>query len=162
MIFFCEDCGKKNFLDKTELKDGKVLFRCSSCNYQNSYYFKEKQEKYVKKIDLFFKEIKQIDEIIGLFLFNTKRGVLKNNMPVLLEAKDLDLLGKMLVKNYLICLSLYTDINEMTVFISDKTMVVRQINNNLFILLATKKFPLSQKVMVKLTSLAATCRAQQE
>jgi hypothetical protein len=41
MIFFCEDCGEKNLLAPEQFKNGKAIFRCKSCDYLNSYYFKQ-------------------------------------------------------------------------------------------------------------------------
>jgi len=39
MLFFCEDCGEKNFLVPKQFKDGKALFKCGSCDFFNSYVF---------------------------------------------------------------------------------------------------------------------------
>ena len=52
MIFFCEDCGGKNLLAPTQLKDGKAVFRCDSCDYLNSYSFSTPEEKEVLDLNV--------------------------------------------------------------------------------------------------------------
>ncbi len=49
MIQFCEDCGKKNFLNSEQLRDGKAVFKCTTCGYSNSYNLKPDKKKYSEK-----------------------------------------------------------------------------------------------------------------
>jgi hypothetical protein len=35
MLYFCEDCGEKNFLESAAVQNGTVTFRCQFCNYLN-------------------------------------------------------------------------------------------------------------------------------
>ncbi|MEN8210504.1 MAG: hypothetical protein ABFR31_02215 [Thermodesulfobacteriota bacterium] len=46
MIQFCEDCGKKNFLNSKQLQDGKAVFKCTTCGYNNSYNLKSDKKTY--------------------------------------------------------------------------------------------------------------------
>jgi len=36
MLYFCEDCGERNFLEPEVVQNGKVVFRCRVCNYLNN------------------------------------------------------------------------------------------------------------------------------
>ncbi len=49
MIQFCEDCGKKNFLNSEQLRDGKAVFKCTECGYYNSYNIKIDEKIYSEK-----------------------------------------------------------------------------------------------------------------
>ncbi|MCP3873821.1 MAG: hypothetical protein GY699_11770 [Desulfobacteraceae bacterium] len=155
ILCFCEDCGKKNILNPTPLQNKKAEFRCSSCNYLNAYPLNLQERVYLKKADLFFKEIVDASEIMGSFLYHIKKGVLKNNMPKLLKKNDLNILGAILIKSYQLCISQYKDVNEMTLVISDKNMVAKQISSELFIILSCKTRPLSQSIYNKLTHLVS-------
>ena len=35
MLYFCEDCGEKNFLEPEAVHNGRITFRCRVCNYLN-------------------------------------------------------------------------------------------------------------------------------
>jgi hypothetical protein len=50
MIQFCEDCGEKNFLNSTQLRSGKAVFKCTACSYYNSYNIKIDKKTYYKKL----------------------------------------------------------------------------------------------------------------
>ena len=136
MIFFCEDCGEKNFLTQSQLKNGKAVFRCDACDYMNSYAFQTSEKQYLKIIDPFFKDIQGAPDIIGSFLFHRKTGILKNNMPDILKEPDLLILGKTITNNYLIGRSQYPDINEMTMVIANKNMIVKMIDDDLMVIIA--------------------------
>lgn len=155
MIFFCEDCGEKNFLTQTQLKNGKAVFKCDACNYMNSYAYQISEKKYLKKINQFFKDIQTSPEIIGSFLFHGKTGVLKNNMPDMLKESDLKILGKTITNNYLIGCSQYSDINEMTLVIANKNMIAKMIDSNLTLIIVSKIFPLSKYILDKLDHLVS-------
>ena len=46
MIQFCEDCGQKNSIDSAQIQENKAVFKCSACNYQNSYRIKLETKTY--------------------------------------------------------------------------------------------------------------------
>ncbi len=50
MIQFCEDCGKKNILNSTQIQESKALFQCSACNYHNCFYIKLEGKTYPEKL----------------------------------------------------------------------------------------------------------------
>ncbi len=153
MIFFCEDCGEKNILSPTQLKDGKVVFRCKSCRYLNSYRTKPAENPYLKKTDDDLNLLRHFPEIIGSFLFHRKTGVLKNNMPGILKKTDLNILGKILTQNYWACYAQYTDVHEMALIISNKNIMVKMIDRNLALIIVCKTFPLSKNSMDQLDCL---------
>jgi len=147
MIFFCEDCGEKNDLTPAHLKQGKAVFKCRFCNYANAYTITPPKRKQKKKTPDFFEEIKLFPEIIGSFLFHRKKGVLKNDMPGILKKKDLAVLGSRLTDSISSCALEYPDVEEMTVIISNKTLVVRMLDSDLAVIIAGKTSPLSQPVV---------------
>lgn len=150
MIFFCEDCGEKNILSPTQLKDGKAVFRCKSCRYLNSYRTQPAENPYLKKTDDDLNLLRRFPEIIGSFLFHRETGVLKNNMPGILKKNDLDILGKILTQNYWVCHAQYPDVHEMALIISNKNIMVKMIDRNLALIIACKIFPLSKNCMDQL------------
>lgn len=160
MILFCEDCGEKNLLDSTQLKSGKAVFKCDSCGYMNAYFIKVAKESLLEKTDAFFKVIQSFPEIIGSFLFHKKIGLIKNNMPGILKETDLNILGKLLTKNFSDCCSQYPDVNEMALVISNKNMIVKMINNNLAVIIACKIFPVSKNIMDQLNRLISNDKTE--
>ena len=50
MIQFCEDCGEKNFLNSEQLRNGKVVFKCTACSYYNAYNIKPDKKTYSEKL----------------------------------------------------------------------------------------------------------------
>jgi hypothetical protein len=124
MIYFCEDCGEKNVLEPNQIKEGKAVFICCICDYSNSYLIETtKKVSFVKKESLLL-EIESFPELIGSFLFHVKSGVLKSNMPDLLKKSDLEVLGKILIKNYMLCNDQYHDINEIALIITNKNIII--------------------------------------
>ena len=71
----------------------------------------------------------------------------------MLKKADLDILGKILTNNYLACSSAYKDVNEMALIISDKNMVVKIIDKDLAIIIASKTFPLPENITILLDNL---------
>jgi hypothetical protein len=79
MIFFCEDCGEKNLLAPPQFKNGKAVFRCSSCHYQNSYVFQVPQ----KKTNALLKKFMQISNVSGVdqyILVNQKGKIIAHDI----------------------------------------------------------------------------------
>ena len=79
MIFFCEDCGEKNSLIPEQYKNGKAVFRCSSCHYMNSYIFQAPP----KKTTPLLKKFKQISKVSGVeqyILVNQKAKIIAHNI----------------------------------------------------------------------------------
>ena len=162
MIFFCEDCGKKNILSPTQLKDGKAVFRCNACNYWNSYSVKTLEEPDLKRADAVLNRLPPFPEIIGSFLFHTATGVLTNNMPDMLNNSDLDVLGKLLTKMVSAGRSQYPDVKEMALILSSKNITVKMMNKDLAVIIVGKIFPLSKPLRDQLGQLGSTGTAQNE
>lgn len=160
MIFFCEDCGKKNDLPPAHLKQGKAVFRCKACNYSNSYRITPPKESPPKKADSFFTDIKLFPEIIGSFLFHKKKGLLNNNMPDILKKNDLVILGKLLTDTLYECCVEYPDVEEMTLKISNKFMLVKMIDLNLAVIIAGRSSPLPQNIIDRLALFVSDQQAQ--
>ncbi len=161
MIYFCEDCGSKNVFTTAPLKNGKAVFRCTSCQYFNSYQIKPNQGISLDKADRFFMETREAPDIIGVFLFHKKNGVLKNSMPNSLKENDLMVLGKVLVNSYQSCQSHYRDVNAITLVISDKNIIARQIHSELFIILACRTPWLPERIKDRLNWLISDRDQQQ-
>jgi hypothetical protein len=50
MIQFCEDCGQKNILDLTQIKQGQAVFKCRACDYHNCFHIKIEKKNYSEKL----------------------------------------------------------------------------------------------------------------
>lgn len=155
MILFCEDCGEKNVLETKQVKEGKAIFICRICDYSNSYRIETTKKTFPKramagKKELLLLEIEPFPDLIGSFFFHVKTGVIKSNMPDLLKKSDLEILGKVLVKNYRLSINQYHDINEITLTIANKNMILKKVNSDLFYIMACKTFPLSKDLLDKL------------
>ncbi len=140
MILFCEDCGEKNELKKNHIQHGKAVFRCSLCNYLNAYALPTSISirENIKNRDAFLKELSRVPEIIGVFLYHEKKGIIKNQMPKFLKTVDLDILGRYLTTSFLTALSFDSNIHQMMAVISDKYMTIQMIEPHVFILIACK------------------------
>ncbi len=143
IIAFCEECGKKNILDKSAVKEGMIVFTCSFCNYQNRYSLKDSGH---NPIISFMETVKNFPEITGCFIFHRQKGITKNFMGKILRESDLLKLGKTLMKNYLACRSCHDDITEMSLVISDKVMVFKPIDRSSAVVIVSKVFPLPSPV----------------
>ena len=140
MIFFCEDCGDKNDLGKADLKNGKAVFRCHSCQYMNSYTVSN----VLKKKDIFSKKIQSHPDIIGAFLYHKENSTITNHMPEILTEADLEVLGRYLTRSYLAAHSHYPDIHEVMITISDKHITIQKIDVNLFFFVVSTTLPLPE------------------
>lgn len=158
MIFFCEDCGEKNHLTPTHLKDEKVEFRCITCNYLNSYPARIDNPSRPKKTKSIIKEIHTFPEVIGSFLFHKKKGVQKDHMNGSIKQKDMALLGKILTHNISTCRTHFPDVDEMALNISDKTLTAKMIDPDTAMVILSRSFPLPQKIMDRLALMASNER----
>lgn len=148
MIFFCEDCGAKNDLGEADFKNGKAVFRCCSCQYMNSYTVPAAWN----KKDILLKKIQSHPEIIGVFLYHGKKGIITNHMPQLLTPADLEVLGRYLSRSYLAALSHYSDIHEVMIAISDKHITIQRIGLDLFFFVVSTSLPLPEVIKELLIS----------
>lgn len=153
MIVFCEDCGSKNQLDPAQIRAGKAMFRCSACDYWNSYQFGPVAQTNRPAMDDFLQEIIGFSQIIGSFVFHVQTGVLNNCMPGTLQNTDLNRLGKILTENYLVCSSQYPDVTDINLVISGKNMITHQIKADTFVILVATSWPLPPAIMSRLKAL---------
>ena len=144
MILFCEDCGKKNHLDETKINNGKAVFRCKFCNYFNQYQVETAGTNSLKQTAHFLKKLKKQPEIIGSFIYGDNK-IVGNSMPDDLKQSDLVTIGKNLTNCFSLCQSFYKDVVDMTLTLSDKTIVVKRVEENYTLILVTKKAPLPEK-----------------
>lgn len=138
MILFCEDCGKKNELKKANIQKGKVVFRCTFCNYSNAYAIPGSMKKNFEIRNGLFEELKHFSEIIGAFLYHEKTGIIENQMPEVLQDADLDILGQSLSAAFLMAQSFDSTIHQMMAVISDKHITIQMSEPHVFILIAGK------------------------
>ncbi|MFH2090913.1 MAG: hypothetical protein ABIJ31_00930 [Pseudomonadota bacterium] len=126
-----------------------IVFRCSFCEYLNS--VPSKSIKGVDKTDDYFNMIQSVPDIVGSFLYHVEKGVVKSQMPTVLEHDDLEFLGKSLVKNYKICSFVYSDITRMVLVIDGRNLVVQMVTTDLALILSCRHFPVSASVETMLT-----------
>jgi hypothetical protein len=146
MIRFCEDCGKKNRVDSVEFTTGKARFRCAVCGYLSPYHFKPRENAILEQAELFYAETRDFPEILGSFLFHRDLGLLKNHMPEVLKPADLDFLGKTLTRIHEYGQSGLGHVDETTLCIADKTMVVKKMGKTLFMVIACKYSTLPRNI----------------
>ncbi|MCF6246355.1 MAG: hypothetical protein L3J69_03230 [Desulfobacula sp.] len=156
MINFCEDCGKKNTLEPKEFREGKAVFKCMHCGYFNAYKMDSPKTGKLGKINLFLKNNLTDPIIIGAFIFHLKTRVVINHMPGILKDSDLAILGKLLTDSYTLCHMQYTDIDELTLHISEKLVTIQMIDHNIAIVFVTKKSPLPKKIKKQFSDLIST------
>lgn len=152
MICFCEDCGEKNRLAETSLKNGRVEFRCCSCQYPNSYSISG----ILKQQELQAPDLHP--DIIGSFVYRGEKQPITNHMPESLTESDLETMGNCLTRNFLAAQVLYPDIIELAVAIGDKHITVQMLDADQFILVASTSLSLPSNIrslLKKLTNMAA-------
>ena len=149
IIVFCEDCGKKNRLDETKIYNGEAVFRCEFCNYFNKYQVETTGTTSLRRMDLFLQKLQKNPGIIGSFIFYGDDKIVKNTMPDGLKPSDLVSLGNNLKESFSLCQSLYTDVVDMTLTLSDKTLVVKRTENNYTLILVTQKRSLAKNLRIE-------------
>ncbi len=157
MIFFCEDCGKKNILKSRQIVGGFAGFRCSACNYPNSYPVAPPRErspaphsapgpanppegglKVLKGINLF-------PGVIGSFVYDLDTGIGSRAVPEILGERELATFGEILAKNFHAGRHGYPDITESTLVFRKKALIARHIAGKRFIAVMTRTFPMPPK-----------------
>lgn len=150
MIFFCEDCGAKNDLAGADFNAGRVVFRCCSCGYMNSYPVPGTEN----ETNILVEKIQSHPEIIGVFLYHGKKGTITNHMPKILTRADLEVLGSYLSKSYLTGLSHYPDIHRVMIAISDKNITLQRLASDLFLFVVSKSIDLPPAIEALLISVS--------
>ncbi len=145
MIFFCEDCGGKNDLPPWISQNGKVMFQCRACGYNNSYAAPSPVLSIEKQMEQLSEKIRSFPEIMGLFFYDSTLGVLENRVPVL-TPKDLLTLGRTFSRQYLEGLAVYSDLEGMLFVISDKHFAVFRLADSLFLILICRTVFLPDEV----------------
>lgn len=160
MIFFCEDCGKKNTLEEKQVAGGIAAFRCTSCNYLNSYPVPLKkgtpidhQSRLPSETEhgaagiatAALDEINMFPHVIGSFLYHYDNGIPVNSMPDLLGEKELITIGEILAKNYYAGRAGYPDISEATLVFNKRVVIARNVTGKLFIAVISDTFPMPQE-----------------
>ncbi len=143
MIVFCEDCGKKNHLPATVSENGRLKFRCAACGYLNNYSLArpspdeadKPDEKAFDGFETLLRQIRRIKQIQGFFVFHIDKGVIHSEMPGMLKASDVSFLGKHIIHAYLIGKQRLDGISDMQLAVGAKTLVIRQIRAELFIIM---------------------------
>ena len=154
MILFCEDCGEKNELKKSNIQNGKAVFRCDFCNYLNSYAIPVSIKKDVEIRDILFEKFKYFPEIIDAFLYLEKTGIIENKMQGMLQDADLNILGQHLTSGFLMAQSFDSSIHQMMAVISDKHITIQMIEPHVFILIAGKIPSLPMRIQDLLSDLS--------
>ncbi len=141
MIVFCEDCGEKNLITQDQFKAGRAVFKCTACNYNNNYLLSSTHPSDNGNIIDHLKKIISIPDTLGGFVYHLEKGILKHNMPASFKKENLIGLGHILSQNLLVCLSNYSDVGRMTLYLAKRHMVVQVVETDMVIILvcASKK-----------------------
>lgn len=134
MILFCEDCGQKND-SRTGITNGRAVFVCSSCGYQNNYLLSPSRQSESQSDRDLFSAVQQDGRMVGAFMYDVKKGVTKAGMPVQLQSEDIQNLGKRLSRGFEKGLVALPRLCSMTVLIADKYFFVTRQNHGLYLIL---------------------------
>jgi transposase-like protein len=86
MILFCEDCGAKNRVDTSALKNSRAAFICSECRYKNNYFLEESgSSPSPKQRDENLSQTKGAKTVLGYFIMTREHRIVKNRMPSMLK-----------------------------------------------------------------------------
>lgn len=145
IIVFCEECGNKNSITESQIEDSKARFICTACDYQNKITVTTHQSDQASSIEL-GELLNSTPDIIGYYIYDCKNGIMINKMPSSLQGSDLKLLGKLLSESYNACSSRFYDTSLMTIVIDQKNLIVKMVDRQLALIIATKNYPLSPAI----------------
>ncbi len=147
MILFCEDCGQKNDLAPAAFAQGRAVFICSACGYNNSYALAGAPSTNLKNKSIpFLEDLQSVPGIIGVFLYHETKGLVGEKMPSVLRRNDIETLGAGLAFSYNCGSKSYEDMDQMTVLISDKFFTVFNVESQLYAVIVTPEPELPEKV----------------
>lgn len=137
MIVFCEDCGEKNQICPAHIVKGRAVFICRACGYNNAYRLPALKQKKTQNsaFDNLFQNFDRDPQMVGGFIYETKKGITACRMPDLLLPEDIHSLGSRLAKSIDKGLLVMPDIRSMTVLISDKYFFVARKQKELYLIL---------------------------
>ena len=142
MIVFCEECGEKNQLKTVGPEQGRVAFQCCSCHYMNFYAISTLPQPKERLLNA----IGSVPGIIGGFLYHVRTNSITSHMLDILNTDDLKVLGHYLTRSYLSARAGYSDIHGATIVISKKQITIQMVEPDLFILLVSKPFALTEPI----------------
>jgi len=134
MILFCEDCGRKND-SRTGITNGRAVFVCSSCGYQNNYLLPPSRQSESQSAKDLFAAVQQDSRMVGAFIYDVKQGVTKAGMPAQLQSEDIQNLGQKLCRGFEKGLVALPRLCFMTALIVDKYFFVTRQNHGLYLIL---------------------------
>lgn len=138
MIFFCEECGRRNETGPMAIVLGRAVFTCTACGYKNNYLLPNRQPSApAPDADIFFKAVDQDNRIVGVFIYTIRQGITHARMPNLLKPEDVHSLGWRLARGFDKGAAAMPDIQVLTVLIADKYFFVARRTNGQYLVLVT-------------------------
>lgn len=151
MIFFCEDCGGKNFIDFDTITTDIVEFRCRECSYFNRVSRpnagldteqaaapgNEKNGAVPKKIDRILEELGALPGVTGLFIFHTKNGVTAKKNFDAVDDENPALIGSILEENYRLGQRNFRDIAGVSLILKKSALVLKKVTEDVFLALVS-------------------------
>ena len=139
MIFFCEDCGQKNRVDRSLVQKGeRVRFTCRECGYANAYLLPRPGNEVRVKTDRILDGIRTFSEIVGGFSYHIQKGVLSSRMPAFLEQTDIDTMGRKFTHAYIQGRSFFPDVHGIQIRIGDKYFMAHELEPGLFLVIVSR------------------------
>lgn len=165
MIFFCEDCGGKNFIDFDTITTDIVEFRCRECSYFNRVsrpnagldteqaaapgnekngavpkrieQILEEPGVVPKKIDRILEELGALPGVTGLFIFHTKNGVTAKKNFDAVDEENLASIGSILEENYRLGQRNFRDIAGVSLILKKSALVLKKVTGDVFLALVS-------------------------
>jgi hypothetical protein len=121
MIVFCEECGQKNLLPAGISPEGRAVFQCSRCKYNNGYYLTDSPDTLTSAVVNALTQVQMgTPWMVGSFVFHPSKKIIFNRMPAALKLPDLEIMGTRLHKCFENGSRCFDGIETLTVKIGDK------------------------------------------
>lgn len=85
-------------------------------------------------MDRVIEELKSVPNVMGCYVFNSKAGIVANNLPPVFKTTKLTDMGKMLVSMYNTGRVNFSDISEICLCYQESAIIVRESSGNNFLI----------------------------
>ena len=79
-------------------------------------------------------ELKAIPGVVGGCIFDSRKGIIANNLPPIFKEAKLSNIGKLLSKMYASGKNNFSDITEISLYYEESVVIVREASANMFLI----------------------------
>jgi hypothetical protein len=160
VIFFCEECGRKQTLGPGGIREGIVRFTCAQCGFSNAYPVpgqrrspepdprngenRTPERQMSPRARRLLEALHASGEVLGVFLIRTGRQVRvsADSVPGF-EAREIRNLGELVAECHGLGRDALGDVDELTVGLDDSLVLCRNVADRLYLAVITRGDPLS-------------------